>query len=192
MNRETVRSVSAPPETPRCATFRDLVLLEESGELGVVGAYRLRRHLAGCEACRAYREDLLRLRDLARVPEPAARPAEAALERVRSAARKASVRNVEVRWRPARWPDSWRPAFVYAALSVLVLFGFWLVLRPALAPRPATVAEVQPSATDWDDGLDAEIAEVRLLLAELAPADTSNGEEINAMAEELLILEGNI
>lgn len=188
---ETSR-VSGATEAPRCAPYHDLILLEHSGELQAWGRFRLRRHLSACAPCRAYREDLLRLCDVARLPDTAAQPAESALRRIRLAAGQEIRRPAEIRWRALYGIESFRPALVYATLSVLVLFGFWLVIRPALEPHPASVAVEHPSTTEWEDDLDEQIAEVRLLLAELVPSDASNGEEINAMAEELLILEGNI
>lgn len=176
----------------KCEAYRDWILLEQSGELPAFRARRLSRHVAGCADCRAYRHDLLRVMEAAREPEAATAPA--VLDRIRSTARREAGRSVEIRLRPSPLPATWRPALVYAALSVVALLGFWLVIRPALSPTavPPSPALAAKAEYRWEDDLDTRIAEVQSLLASASTTDSAEPDDVNSIAEELLQLEEKI
>lgn len=194
-----------------CESIEHKILLAQSGELSGIGRWRLARHTRACPRCRQYQADLDRLTTVARSAGGDADVNGAVIERIRAAARRESSHSVEFRLRPNREPFGlmWRPALLYGALSILLLTGFWLAIRPSLRPQETRVAMVVPTpapapatqpavAADWDDGVDSRIDEIGNLLAmasgEDGYADSSGAEseteDVNTIAEELLALEG--
>lgn len=190
----------------KCESAEQNVLLEQSGELKGLRRWLTIRHVRSCAQCRQYRADLNRVTAAARDAMPDLAPGEGVMEQIRAVARKESSRSVEIRFRPSREPLStiFRPALLYSALGLLVLMGFWLVLRPVLRPgaapvqvarTPVPAAAPAPAAkpdVSWDDDMDDQIASLGDMLA--AASGDSNGadtiEDMDSVARELLELEG--
>lgn len=186
----------------KCESAERNILLEQSGELAGLRRWLTGRHVRSCAKCRQYQADLDRLTAAAREALYGAAPGAGVMEQIRASARKEGSRSVEIRLRPGREPVGvvFRPAFMYAAIGLVVLAGFWLVLRPALRPaaapaRVATTTRPAPAAepeVSWDDNMDDDIASIGDMLA--AAAEDSNGtesvEDVDSLARELLELEG--
>ncbi len=185
----------------KCEHAEQNILLAQSNELSWLGRRRLNRHLAGCPSCRTYRDELGRLTTLARHANAALDVPEVPLTRLTNRGR-----NYPVRFLPTREPltVTFRPAFIYASISLMMVLALFLILRPYL--RPVQVANLQEPATQaihptsaetfdsaWTNGFDDEISEVN---SSLAMASSENlfseldSEDLNSVAGELLELEG--
>lgn len=193
-----------------CEKKRNDLLLEQSGELPFFRRPALERHLRSCEACRRYREELLRIAAAARSTAPA-NVREETMERILAAARREHTRSTETRLRPSRQPAlvTWRPALVYATIGVMLLLAFLAVVGP-LRKAPVTVAEREtPAAPEqvaeadevigWGDDLDTQIDELDSMITLAAgsspwSSESVNGgeetEDLDTLARELLALQG--
>lgn len=184
----------------KCDTIERDILLEQSGELGWLGRRRLARHLPGCAACRAHREQLLGLARLA-ASESFDAPAAESLERIVNFARKQLPSRADaISLRPSRaspWV-TWRPALAYAGFGIVVATMFTLMMRPYL--QPAQLAATPPAAAvsvaDWSaDDLDSRISDLSSLAVLngddwTGSATTETSEDLDAVATELLAWEG--
>jgi hypothetical protein len=177
----------------KCEATKNLVLLDQSGELSAFGRRRLARHLAACPDCRQFRDELARITTATR---SAAEDTVSAvtLERIRVAARKAGSRSEEIRFRPSRqpWTEMWQPALLYSTLGVALAIGFVLIMRPYFHPG-ADLAAVRPPATaessDWDSGLDDQISLLDEQVANVPDEWATDSDDVDSMARELLALE---
>lgn len=175
----------------KCHHVEQWILLQDSGELGSVGRFRLARHLAVCPACRSYQANLHTTRNaLQALPAPALAPRDRAV--ILDAA--APDRREVAVWAPGRQPVSWwRPALAAAVLAALL--GAGLYLRPGTGPAPVEVARKAPApdATTLDEAVDEELdALQQLLVASLEePAVNSDTESLDeeTLARELLALQ---
>lgn len=182
-----------------CETYRNHILLRDSGELRTAQVKALESHLATCEDCRAFAADTGDITRLYRAQQLEAEPGEPTLERIRAAAgRHVPAANPSAR-RPGRhapvspW-QQWRPAILYAAAAVLVLFIGITALRkqpsapitqaPGRAPvRPATGdAELYAWAPQLDEQLDEVYELLGMVSDDLEPEDD--------IASDLIELEG--
>jgi flagellar biosynthesis/type III secretory pathway M-ring protein FliF/YscJ len=180
-----------------CKTYRNRILLEQSGELGAFRRALLKRHIAGCAECHKFKEETAIVTDAAR--KMTADPDSAQIENILSFARREVSRSEEFRFRPSREPllRQWRPALLYAGLSILLFIAFFAVISPVLHPSrqgAETAVKETPSALAWDDGFDEQLDELNNMLAtaakEWSNGDASELDEIERLARELLELEG--
>lgn len=181
-----------------CGKYRNSVLLEQSDELGAIGRFLLARHLARCGGCRRFRAELLAVTHVARAASENA--SDAAVQSILDRARRERSRSEEIRFRPSRAPlgIQWRPAFVYAAIGLLVLGAFVAVIAPVMR-APVTQVRVDTPPADvlaWE-GIDTEIAEIEELLQTASsdwngqdPSGTITADELESLARELLQMEG--
>jgi hypothetical protein len=177
-----------------CTTCRELLAASISGSLDGDAARQLDDHLAGCEACRRERAELVALRQaLDRLPEPG--PVRVDLARLYE--RESRDQAVRVRrWRRLAW------AGLGAAAAALVLSllpnlelrvgGGQLVLRwgevPAEPPAPPPVVAAAAPPPELDR-LREELRLVRdltrLVASDLAARDRQRESELLALGEAL-------
>jgi hypothetical protein len=185
----------------KCESAQKQVLLAQSGELSWLGRRTLSRHLGACTACRQFEAALNGI--TAQIHESGPDPAvsSAAMERIRAAARRESSRSELIHIRPSREPlqVSFRPAFIYAALGILLLTGFWLTIRPTLTqPQVAGQTTIPAIAEDWDaasietqmETLDDWIDVASTDDDASAGSNDTDDEDVNSVARQLLELEG--
>lgn len=162
-----------------------LLLLEQSGELGPLGRWRLNRALARQPDLKAFREDLGRIADLSRSSGPADAPDPCVLGAIRQSA--AGRAQEGFGWAAASWL---RPAIACAAI-LLAVGGIALVNQYHPGPGARIASHAQQRGPGWEEDLDAQLSSIQSLLA--ANFDAS-GESIpsdpNAIAMELLGMEG--
>lgn len=165
------------------------VLLEQSGELDLIGRWRLRRALARSPELRAWRDELALLRTRVRAQAPAVPPTPRdVLAAITEAARQT----------PAQ-AAAWRlnPAWSAAAASAMVLAAWMTIAPPGLREQtlpaaPAATPTAAP-ALAWDDGLDQRLAD---LYAQLGTSTESTQEpataddELDTLAGAVLAAEG--
>ena len=181
----------------KCESMERKILLAESGELSWIGRQRLARHLGRCANCRRFDQELNRMTAALRTSQAVPDISPAVLERVRVAVRKQTSRSELIHIRPGREPLSvtLRPATIYSALCVLLLTGFWLAIRPALhQPQVAQIESAPSVGGDWDmANIDTQIADLSDRLDVAATVEnppSSENEEVDSIARELLKLEG--
>lgn len=125
---------------------REIEWIQElvDGTLGAIRRAELEQHLAQCEACRALREDLERIRDAAAALPPLAPPDGAWLQiagrlrqqgRIRESAAATSGRRV-----PYAWLAVAAALVLVAGASMLVLFRATPAPSPASSPAPDSAA----------------------------------------------------
>lgn len=184
----------------KCESVEKQVLLAQSGELSWLGRRTLSRHLRGCASCRQFQTALNGITARAHGIEPDLAVRSAVLGRIRSAARKECSRSELIHIRPSREPFSaiFRPAIIYSAAAIMLLVGFWLTFRPVLNPPQAAEQITTPAiGEDWDTAsIDTQIETLNDWLAVASTDDDTTAsketvpEDVNAMARELLELEG--
>ncbi len=155
-----------------CQQNRDRILLDDAGELETTAAASLRVHLAGCAACRTYREQVRAVVGLAARELPDAGPSAFALERIRVAAGRQTGR-LPLRFRRAVAVTLACAASLLAAAGLRVRLGagaHWLRIERTHAL--VSLVSVQPSARDSE------------------PAARDRSAAMQALAEELLRMEG--
>ena len=167
-----------------CKLAEQSILLQDSGELGLIGRSRLRRHLRSCADCRSLQADLALTRQaLHTQPVPALSPqARADLIDAATPDRR-NVITLARQQRPVSW---WRPVLAAAALAALV----WAGRNASQRPAANVVADVDPSAPalSVDDAVDAEMNALQtLLLASLE--DGTNAASTGTMDEDTLATE---
>ncbi len=173
-------------------TIERYILLQQSGELGPIRAWRLNRALSRSPEARRFASDLQRLTESARdwtVPLPGPRAAEAIHARLREA----SDRREVLAFQP---PLRRRYGLAFATACALVLISLFFYVRPA--DRTATDSQSptldQTSAFAWDDGVDEEIDALLELVAITANEEPSlNGAaalDEDQLIREWLALEG--
>lgn len=164
------------------------VLLEQSGELDLIGRWRLRRALARSPELRAWRGELALLRTRVREQAPAIPPTPRdVLAAITETARQSPAQ-------AAAWRVS--PAWSAAAASAMVLAA-WMTLTPPNLREPAGPAApadtpVAP-ALAWDDGLDQRLADLYVQLGtgtESTPETTAAEDELDTLAGAVLAAEG--
>lgn len=155
-----------------CEQARPMILLADSGELAPKRTGNLDRHLSGCPECRAYRESSQAAVRMVGGVLPDSGPAPAVIAGIRSAAQEAVG---EAAWLSFRLPAV--RVLAYAA-ALVALLGGWFALLPAVESDPIgelnALLEVVSS-----DGIPAS-----------HDADRSREEDVRALAEELLSIEG--
>ena len=183
----------------KCESVQKRILLAQSGELSWLGRRALSSHLIRCAGCRQFEDALNGITARVRGTELDASVSPPVLDRIRSVARRENSRSERVHIHPSREPFlvSFRPAFVYSAIGLMLLTGFWLSVRPFLNQSQPQAAQRQTSpaaGNDWDTAaIDTQIEDLsdRLDVAavdeESAPAEN---EDVDAIARELLELEG--
>lgn len=155
-----------------CKTIMNLILLQDSGELGEADGNTLSLHLASCESCRHDQDQLASLRQslVAVCPAPPG-PSAATLEAIRSAARKPG----HLHW--AAWPV-WRVALAVAAGLTLCVAGLRILApQPARLTGTSVATEIVPLAAL----VMGEEASLETLATDSCPA---------ALTDQLLILQG--
>ncbi|NCC50429.1 MAG: zf-HC2 domain-containing protein [Spartobacteria bacterium] len=184
----------------KCNDYEQYILLESSNELDREQAARLQAHLESCPPCRAFKRDMLAIRDYSQLDENALRISEFTQFRISSEGRKAIEGRKGAEDNVGRGPP-WRLA--YAAAAVL-LIGMGIFLFSKDAPNVASphrlTAERPAAASDtllaWDDDFDQNIASIDedLIIASIAlqedyyysDLDTADTEDL---ASELLTME---
>lgn len=155
-----------------CRDCRRYALLEGSGELSGRRLRSLQRHVSGCAACRAYRQELNGICAAAREHLAGGAPTGATLARIREQAQRA---------RPARvlpFPHA-VPRVLACAASVALIAGAWFAFTQRGTPD--------------------RVGEIDAILAVLSTDDTDawepagnlpRDEQIRTLAQRLLILQG--
>lgn len=171
-----------------CESMKNMVLLDQSGELSFWKRRRLTAHLERCEDCRAWKTELLRVTDGVRGVAW-----EDALDIPASRLRAAWP--AAVRRRPGQFTreETWRPALVYATLSVALAVLFVLLARPFHQGVQTAARQALPVETNWDRELDDRIASLGQWM-QAAESDWSDVDatesDIDSIALQLLALEG--
>lgn len=189
-----------------CHTARDHLLLAQSGELSPGRRPPLDRHLAGCAACRAYRDAADGMAAQYRETPLERDVSPFILHRIDEEARRRAPAPAApaARERPIQPGilELWRPAALsgLAALTLLLLGG--LLLRHLSAPSAPEVAQrgeplpspaEPPAPAVWTTDVDAELHQLWTLLADAgAELESANGpdESLESLAGDLLELEG--
>lgn len=152
-----------------CEAVRRDMLLARSGELDANGQARLRAHLAACAACRQYGGDVERILELSAAAVPSG-PSEQVLRTLRAAARQEAAARTPIPFR--------KPVYRLAALAAL-----WAIVIGSILIFFDRNAE-----TDRIRNLSAMAG---LLATEEIAADAQPvGEDLRALAKQLLALEG--
>lgn len=178
-----------------CELNRNYILLRESGELKAIQRKALETHLISCAECRKYEEESSTLVDLVRTATLEAEPGKFTLHHIREAAEnhrsRTPTHNHVRKTQQLSW-ITWRPAILYAAAAVALLFiGTTFLYRES-----SDMARHEPPSTGdhadafdyltWAPSLDEEFAEVYDLLGSVT--DDLEGED--DIASDLLLLEG--
>jgi anti-sigma factor RsiW len=148
---------------------REIERIQElvDGTLGSIRRAELEQHLAQCDACRALKEDLERIRDAAAALPPLAPPDGAWLQiagrlrregRIHESAGPASTRRVQYTWLAVA-----AGLIIVAGASILVLFRS--APTPSTSPSPAAVA-VTPGTTDEKDTASVQAAQTAVEAAQ--------------------------
>jgi len=142
-----------------CEQAEQRMLLRDSGELGIGGRWRLRRHLATCARCRATEASVRALTAAAR-NWSAGEPSDRALDAVRQLVQTAPDRRDDIVVAPAIRP-SWKAAWACATVLLALGAALWWRGTADRSDAPAPVADTTPDAREgalaWDNGLDAEL-----------------------------------
>lgn len=176
----------------KCQQAEQWLLLKDTGELSFLGRLRLEQHLAGCPACRAYRDYLAQAMAVARRNLPAADPGLHALAAIRAAARAAPPVRGETspEWRVAFW----QPVLAAAALFLVCLGGWYWLGGGRGTPEAATVAWAPPAgkpdspANGNGDVWMMIIADETVVTEPLS--DLAARQDITPLDRDLLLLEG--
>ncbi len=163
-------------ENTYCDEMRQLILLEDSGELTREKAGELGRHLAECSECDAYRNDVGLLMQEGRSALPDAAPsAEAVSSILEQAARPQNV---------VRFPNLWRYAAAAAAVLVLLAGTYTALYNPADNPADTEgygVDDLQIMVAFASDGS---------VEAPEQEGSADNEQQLKSLANTLLRLQG--
>ncbi|HBA84571.1 MAG TPA: hypothetical protein DCZ95_10795 [Verrucomicrobia bacterium] len=183
-----------------CLQAQQKILLEASHELTWIGRRRLSRHLRQCTGCRQQAEDLTTLAAAVRQKPDLAPPLDKfQREQILAFARRQQDRAM----RPTRqglhesFTVTWRPALIYASMSLLLLTGFLLITRPLFKSRDiAQPALAAPEAMAWNDDFDSRYTELGALMASAvyennASVSEAEASDADTLADELLQMEGS-
>ena len=179
-----------------CETIRQRLLLEQSGELRFWKRPGLSKHLAQCEACRAWSRELRLVTSWTR---------EAAWEddsAVNARQIAAACRKVPGHLRhPGAFTQAWtwQPALVYAAASIALASLFVFITQRFQAPDQwAAAPQAISTAFAGDADLDGGIAAIAQWMNntdsdwdDLSSAADSSATDVNTIARQLLALEGD-
>ncbi len=127
-----------------CHSCQKLLLLTLSREANAWQRVRVERHLRNCPVCRRFREATIETERAMRAHQPA--PSADTVETVLSYARRELIRRQTARSTQTDPLATFRPAWFYAAASVLVLVGFILIMEPLFRSHPADIARIPDSA----------------------------------------------
>lgn len=154
-----------------------LLLLEQSGELNFIQRWQLDRALASQPELKNYRDELREITSLTRASGPAGELPPDVLGAIRQAAAEQSLTgfsSVDSRWL--------KHAIAMTAMFVIVC-GI------------AAVNQFRPHASGhkslWNDGIDAEISRVNNQITTSLETASESVPDANAIARELLLLEGS-
>jgi len=170
------------------------ILLEQSGELSARKRRRLHACLAHSPQAREFRDTLQRWTGVVGSEGSSEVPAYS-MSLILEAGRRALEAG------PRREPVSFpamegvrRPAFLYAALALLLLAGILIFVRKP-SPPMVTEAPTEPRTTalTWNGSIDEEIEElntwISMAASDMEETGFSRGTEFDALATELLALE---
>ena len=160
-----------------CEKIRNLILLQDSGELMAGQADEINRHIGQCRNCRSYLHDVRTLMTEGRTALPDSVPSRRALEKVLESA--AAGRGTVVRFvNPLRYAAA-------AAAVLALLLGTYIALytpeRTGGGPSGYVVGDVQIMVALASDGSVGTADE---------EAGRSDEEKLKALADTLLRLQG--
>ena len=178
-----------------CSQSQKYILLHLSGELNRLRYQRLQHHMKQCESCRRFSAEVNILQDTIQKDLSDRTIPAFTKQSIMDAAEREWQRKTKRHKTPTL---TWKPAFAYAALSILVLLTFLVIVQPLRQPAPSDETTAQPIIAQWQDNIDEELDQIDelLTLASIDPTTTDNGSsgnddmDINQIAEELLTLEG--
>lgn len=162
-----------------------LMLLEESGELGLIGRWQLRRALAAQPKLAKFRDELRVLSEASRgVSLPGFDLPPAVLGEIRKAAAEQGEHTIPL---DAIYGSWLRPAIALAAILVVVT-GVGVV-NHFQSPGVSQLAQARPAG--WNDNFESELNSVSMMLAaNFGTAADAAALDADSLARELLALEG--
>ena len=181
------------------------MLLNDAGMLSHRKRKALDKALAADPALREYQDQLHRTRRAVRSGEPETAVSEFTMERIKAEAARALERGIPKRRLGFHntFLAQWRPAMIYAGISVLfLLFGVMLLFQnPSDPSRPYAETPIQEEpvlilAEEWDWLFEEELMELEHALNQLhleldETAWLADGNDMEEWARELLHLEGS-
>ena len=196
-------------------TIAKWILLEQSGELHLLGRWILHWYLQRDPSMQDYRNDLMLITKSYREYTASQLISDQAMDNIMAAAKEAASLSEEYRLEPLAPPVfSWKPALVYASALLLLLAGVVIVkytkssgttqvaqLKTYTTPSNQNLVSEKDSATvetlAWDDHMDEAISDLGSMVA-MASEDwedygkySETTESIDDIATELLELEGS-
>lgn len=160
----------------KCASCQKSLLLVLSHEASRWTQWRVDRHLRSCETCRRFREQYLVCMQTVRATSP--EPNEQLMQTIVSFARRHAIRSKSEAHAPRSVPEYllFRPAWIYGALSVVVLVVFVTIMSPMFRISPTDVAvhdtqrvgevatAVSIPSVGFENNVDEQLDELALLL----------------------------
>lgn len=152
-----------------CNRFQKDILLNSSGELSQKGQQTLSKHLADCDSCRNYRDQMLT--DVKAMGDllPSGEPSSTVMAHIRERAQEATEEP-----RAILFPKPFMPALAAVAACLVIIGGIWIAMRPAISyERIDELGEIlsMTSSEEWE-------------------ATNVNGPDVSDLAEQLLEMEG--
>jgi len=178
-----------------CEHARHDILLGESGELAPERLALLDQHVAACAACRAYRDESLALLSAIKPCLHQGEPAAAVLAAIRTAAAQRAPR-------PAVPYTPWLAAVMthrrlavelmaWAAVTLLLVGGWFMVPDDALQPPPATPAPAARHSKALQVSALIDLAsQEEETFSEAVSGDANEHQQLQALARQLLEVEG--
>lgn len=160
-----------------CDKMRQLILLEDSGELTREQATELGQHLAQCGECDSYRNDIEKIMSQSRTALPSAAPSAEAVSNILAQARPEQHKLIA-------FPRVWR--YAAAAAAVLVLFAGTYM---ALYTNNGGTTEAQGYGVD-DVNIMVAFASDGSVEAPDSESEVNSDEQLKSLADTLLKLQG--
>jgi hypothetical protein len=88
---------------------------------------------------------------------------------------------------------TWRPALIYTSFAIVLLTGLLLITRPLLKSQQVSQSvQIESMAMTWDDDFDRRYSELgAALTAAVYGNDSTDTSDVDAMADELMKMEGS-
>ncbi len=183
-----------------CDEMKNLILLDDAGELEREKRRVLWQHLTACATCRRFKKELKLAEDLCRLEDRSTKIKHSTIHDIKQTAQKTieiviekELREQEKPWYVLEWK-----ALLACAAVALLCFGLWWVIHwkphrpiPQQAHGPAAI----DAALAWNgDDFDVRLATARGRLStiwrECEQDLARDRHEIDVMARELMLMDG--